>query len=55
VGELEGKQSLGRTRCEGSIEREIKRNRMGNWIDLAEGRDEWRVVVITVLNIKVGS
>jgi hypothetical protein len=30
VGELEGKKSLGRTRCEDTIETDTKRNRMGN-------------------------
>jgi hypothetical protein len=28
VGELEGNKSLGRTRCEDSIETDIERNRM---------------------------
>jgi len=30
VGEFEGKKSLGRTRCEDSVERDTKRNRLGN-------------------------
>jgi hypothetical protein len=30
VGELGGKKSLGRTRCEDSVETDTKRDRMGN-------------------------
>lgn len=30
VGELEGKKSLGRTRCEDRVEIDIKRNMVGN-------------------------
>ena len=54
VGEPEEKKSLERLRCEDSIETDIKRNRMGNWNNSAEDRDEWSVAVITALNIKIG-
>jgi hypothetical protein len=54
VGKLEKKKSFGRTRCDDSIKTDIKRNRMRNCINSAGERDEWRVAVITELNIKVG-
>jgi hypothetical protein len=56
VGKLEGKRLLGR--CRRRWEnirtdlREIGRGGMG-WIDMAQNRDQWRVLVNTVMNLRV--
>jgi hypothetical protein len=55
VGKLEGKRSLGRPRRRwvDNIKmdlREIGWGRM-DWIDLAQDRDQWRVLVNTVMNL----
>jgi hypothetical protein len=57
VGKPEGKRPLGRPRrrCVDNIKtdlREIGWNGM-DWIDLAEDRDQWRVFVNTVMNLRV--
>jgi hypothetical protein len=57
VGKPEGKRPLGRLRCSwvGNIKidlREIKLDGM-NWIDLAQGRDQWRALVNTVMSLWV--
>jgi hypothetical protein len=57
VGKSEGKRSLGRPRRRwvNNIKmdiREIGWEGMG-WIDVAHDRDQWRVLVNTVLNLRV--
>jgi hypothetical protein len=57
VGYPEGKRPLGRPRrgCVDSINvdlREIGWDGM-DWIDLAQDRDQWRVPVNTVMNLRV--
>jgi hypothetical protein len=57
VGKPEGKRPLGRPRS-----RWVENNKMDlreivwdgmNWIDLAQDRDQWRALVITVMNLLV--
>ena len=57
VGKPEGKRPLGRPRrrWEDNIKmdlREIGRG-FGDWKDLAQDRDRWRVLVSTVMNLRV--
>ena len=57
VGKPEGKRSLGRPRrrWEDNIRmnlREVGCDR-GEWIDLAEDRDQWRAYVRAVMNLRV--
>jgi hypothetical protein len=57
VGKPEGKRPLGRPRrrwvCNIKMDlREIGWDRM-EWIDLAQDRDQWRVLVNTVMNLAV--
>jgi hypothetical protein len=57
VGKPEGKRPLGRSGCiwEDNIRMylgEIRRKIL-DWIDLAQGRDQWRAVVNTVMNLRV--
>jgi hypothetical protein len=57
VGKPEGKRPLGtpRRRWGGNIRmdlREIGWDGVG-WIDLAQDRDQWRVLVNTVMNLRV--
>jgi hypothetical protein len=57
VGEPEGKNPSERPRCRwvDTINmdlREIGRDGM-DWIDLAQDRDQWRVLVNTVMNLRV--
>jgi hypothetical protein len=57
VGKPEGKRPLGRPRrkWEDNIRmdlREIGWSGM-DWIDLAQGRDQWRALVKTVMNLRV--
>jgi hypothetical protein len=57
VGKLEGKRPLGRPRCSWvdnikMVLREIGWSGM-YWIDLAQGRNQWRALVNTVMNFRV--
>jgi hypothetical protein len=57
VGKPEGKRPLGRPRRRlvDNIKinlREIGWNSM-DWIDLAQGRNQWRALVNTVMNLRV--
>jgi hypothetical protein len=57
VGKPEGKRLLGRQRSRwvDNIKmdnREIERDSV-DWIDMAQGRDQWRALVNTVLNLRV--
>jgi hypothetical protein len=57
VGKPEGKRPLGKRkrRCVGNIKiclREIVWDGM-DWVDLAQDRDQWRVLVNTVMNFWV--
>ena len=56
VGKLEGKRQLGRPR--GRWEDNIKTDLQevgggGDWMELAQDRDTWRALVITVMNFRV--
>jgi hypothetical protein len=57
VGKLEGKRPLGRPRhrWEENIKMDLREIGRGgiNWIDLAQDRDQWRVYVNTVMNLRV--
>jgi hypothetical protein len=50
----EGNRPLGkpRYRCVGNIKMALKRSGM-DWIELAQDRDDWRVLVNTVMNLQV--
>jgi hypothetical protein len=57
VGKQEGKRPLGRSRCRWvdnikMVLREIGWGDM-NWINLAQDKDQWRVLVNTVMNLQV--
>jgi hypothetical protein len=57
VGKPEGMRPLGRPRCRcmDNIKvnfREIEWDSM-NWINLAQDRDQWRALVIAVMNVRV--
>jgi hypothetical protein len=57
VGKTEGKRPLGRPRhrWEGNIKvylRDIGLVGM-DWVDLAQGRDQWRALVNMVMNLRV--
>jgi hypothetical protein len=55
VGKLEEMRPLGRPRrrWEDNIKMDVKEMGWGgmDWIRLAEGRDQWRVLVNTVMNL----
>jgi hypothetical protein len=57
VGKLEGKRPLGRPRCRwvDNIKMDLRDVRWSgmDWIDLAQDRDRWRVLVNTVMNLRV--
>jgi hypothetical protein len=57
VGKPEGKRPLGRPRCrcEDDIRMDLRRIGWGgmDWIDLAQDRDQWRVLVKTIMNLRV--
>ena len=57
VGKPEGKRSLGRQRrrWEDNIKMDLRDMGCdpGEWIDLAEDRDQWRAYVRAVMNLRV--
>jgi hypothetical protein len=57
VGNPEGKRPLGRPRrkWEDNIKLDIREIGRGgvDWIDLAQDRDKWKVLVNTVMNLRV--
>ena len=57
VGNPEGKRSLGRPRLrwEDNIKMDLREVGCdpGEWIDLAEDRDQWRTYVRAVTNLRV--
>jgi hypothetical protein len=57
VGKPEGKRPLGRPRCRwvDNIKVHLRQIRWGgmHWINLAQDRDQWRVLVNTVMNLWV--
>jgi hypothetical protein len=57
VGKPEGKRPLGRPRRRWVDNITIDLRETGwdgtNWIDLAQGRDQWRALVNTVMNLRV--
>jgi hypothetical protein len=57
VGKPEGKRPLGRQRHRWVNNVKIDLREIGwdamNWIDLAQDRDQWRALVITVMNLRV--
>jgi hypothetical protein len=57
VGKLEGKRPLERPRRRWADNIKIDQREIGwdgiYWIDLFQGRDQWRALVITVMNLQV--
>jgi hypothetical protein len=57
VGKPEGKRPLGRPRRRWVDNIKMYLREIGwddmDWIDLAQDRDQWRVLVITVMNLRV--
>jgi hypothetical protein len=57
VGRPEGRRPLGRPRrgWEDNIKMDLREIGFGDvdWIDWAQGRDRWRAVVNTVINLRV--
>jgi len=56
VGKTEGKRPLGRPRrrWEDNIKMDLREvGGGGDWLDLAQDRDKWRVLVNTVMNFRV--
>jgi hypothetical protein len=57
VGKPEGKRPLGRPRrtWEDNIRMDLRETGWGgiDWIDLAQGRDQWRALVKTVMSLPV--
>jgi hypothetical protein len=57
VGMPEGKRPLGKPRCKWVDNIKMDLREIGwdgmNWIDLPQDRDQWRVLVNTVMNIRV--
>jgi hypothetical protein len=58
VGKPEEKLSLGRPKCRwvDNIKTDLREIGCGgmDWIDLAQERDQWRALVNTVMNLRVG-
>jgi hypothetical protein len=57
VGMPEGKRPLGRPSCRWVGNNKIDLREIGwddmDWIDLAQGRDQWRALVNTVMNLRI--
>jgi hypothetical protein len=57
VGEPQGKRPLGRPRCRWAKNIKMDLRETGwdgmDWIDVAQGRDQWRALVNTVMNLRV--
>jgi len=57
VGKPEGKRQLGRLRCrwEDNIKMDLQEvgGGCGDWMELAQDRDRWRVLVNTMMNLRV--
>jgi hypothetical protein len=56
VKEREGRRPLERPRCrwKDNIKTDLREVGWGvKWIDLAQGRDRWRALVNTVMNLRV--
>jgi hypothetical protein len=56
VGKPEGKRPLGRPRFRGVDNIKIDLRQIGwgvDWIDLAQARDQWTVLVNAVMNLRV--
>ena len=57
VGKPEGKRALGRPRCrwEDNIRMDLQEvgESFGDWMELAQDRDRWQVLVGTVRNLRV--
>jgi len=57
VEKPEGKRTLGRPRrrLEDNIKMDLQEmaGRCGDWMELAQGRDRWRALVSTVMNLRV--
>ena len=57
VGKPEGKRTLGRQRrrWKDNIKMDLQEvgGSCGDWMELAQGRDKWRALVSTVMNLRV--
>jgi hypothetical protein len=57
VGKPEGKRTLGRPRCRWEDNIKVGLQEVGcmcmDWIELAQDRDRWRVLVNAVMNLRV--
>jgi hypothetical protein len=57
IGKTEGKRPVEtrRRRWEANIKMDLREIEwdVRHWIDLAEGRDQWKAVVNTVINLRV--
>jgi hypothetical protein len=57
VGKPEGKRPLGRPRCRWVDNIKMDFGEIGrdgrDWIELAQDRDQWRVLVNTVMNLRL--
>jgi hypothetical protein len=56
IGKSEGKRRLGRTRCRREDNIRILLRELGcrrvDWIHLAQDREQWRALVIMVMNLR---
>jgi hypothetical protein len=56
VGKPEGKRPLRRPRCRWVDNIKMNLREIGwdnvDWIDLAQDRDQWRALVVTVMNLR---